>query len=110
MKLAEIAHARSGDKGNSANIGVIAFKSEGYDYLLNELTADKVRTYFSAVCKGMVIRYELPNLLGLNFVLKNSLGGGAGSSLRTDSQGKVLGTTLLQMEIPRPQNANQMMR
>ena len=108
MKLKEIAYARSGDKGNSVNIGVLAYKSKGYAFLLQELTAEKVREYFASICDGDVIRYELPNLWGLNFVLNNSLGLGSRSSLRTDSQGKVLGTSILQMEILQPENFKDM--
>ena len=99
VKLRNLAHARSGDKGNDANIGVIANNDESYKALKRELTSDKVQAYFSDLGATEVIRYELPNILAFNFVLKNALGGGAGSSLRTDSQGKVLAEALLEMEI-----------
>ena len=99
IKLSEIAHARSGDKGNNSNIGVIAKTQNDYEFLRQKLTADKVKSYFATICKGEVLRYEMPNILALNFILRDSLAGGGTTSLRTDSQGKCLAATLLELEI-----------
>lgn len=98
-KLRDIAYARSGDKGSNANIGVIAYDSQGYDYLLKHLTADQVQNYFKSLGVISTVRYELPNLQALNFVLEGVLESGGSRSLRIDSQGKVLGQALLEMEI-----------
>ncbi len=100
IQLKTIAHARSGDKGNHANIGVIAYTEKGYRHLLKYLTAKKVKSYFKTLCEGEVKRYLLPNIHALNFVLYDSLDGGAGASLRTDSQGKTFAVSLLQIELP----------
>ena len=102
VTLGDIALARSGDKGNNSNIGVIARSPALYEFLARELTADVVRAAFSELCRGAVIRYELPNLLSLNFVLRDSLGGGSTGSLATDPQGKVHAPALLhlQLEVP----------
>lgn len=97
--LREIAYARSGDKGSSSNIGVIAYTQESYEFLVNYLTAEKVNTYFAPLGVTSTIRYELPNLLALNFVLKDVLAGGGSRSLRIDAQGKALGQALLEMEL-----------
>lgn len=97
--LRSIAYARSGDKGNSANIGIIAYTPAGYEFLKNFLTAAKVSEFFHALQPDEVVRYEMPNLLAFNFVLKGVLGGGGSRSLRLDSQGKALGQALLQMPI-----------
>jgi hypothetical protein len=97
-----LAHTRSGDKGNTANVGVIAYTTLGYDWLREELTPDLVKEHFKEVCFGDVDRYELPNLLALNFVLHDVLGGGGSRSLRVDAQGKALGQAMLQLEIPAP--------
>jgi len=102
VQLGEFAVARSGDKGNHANIGVVALDPDHYEWLVNELTADRVRQYFSGLGLERVDRYELPNVGALNFVLHNALGGGASQSLRIDTQGKLLGTALLQLELPCP--------
>lgn len=102
VPLFEIAHARSGDKGNSVNIGVIAREEKNYPVILKEVTADKVKAFLSEFCNGTVIRYELPNLHSLNFVLTETLNGGGTLNLRTDSQGKTLGMLLLRMEIELP--------
>lgn len=99
MKLKKIAHARSGDKGSNVNIGVIAREEKDYPHLLELLTEEKVRSYFLALNPKKVIRYELPNLHALNFVLEGVLDGGASLNLRTDAQGKALGQALLEMEI-----------
>lgn len=98
--LGDIAHARSGDKGNHSNIGVIAWTPKDYEFLKYYLTASKIKNYFKNVGVTEVIRYEMDNILALNFVLKNALAGGGGSSLRIDTQGKLFGTALLQMQIP----------
>jgi hypothetical protein len=97
--LSRLAHARSGDKGDVANIGVIAWRPEHYPILLREVTAERVLQFFSNRVKGPVERYELPNLGALNFVLHRALGGGGTVSLRTDSQGKTLAAAVLAMEI-----------
>lgn len=98
-KLSSIAHARSGDKGSSANIGVIAYTQEGYEFLHTFLTAEKVDSYFKPLGVITTTRYELPNLLAFNFVLEGVLAGGGSRSLRIDAQGKALGQALLEMEI-----------
>jgi hypothetical protein len=95
--LKEIAYARSGDKGSHVNIGLIAKKPEDYPFLLSYLTAEKVKLYFAELNPKEVIRYELPNLHALNFVLKDVLDGGASLNLRIDAQGKALGQALLSL-------------
>ncbi len=100
--LSRIAHARSGDKGDISNIGIIAYKEEDYPILVREVTAARVKAFFQDLVKGKVERYELPNLWALNFVMREALDGGGTISLRTDAQGKTLGTALLQMEIELP--------
>jgi hypothetical protein len=97
--LRKIAYARSGDKGSSANIGLIAYSAESYSFLEEYLTAERVKEYFAALQPLSVVRYELPNLNAFNFVLKGILGGGASRSLRLDSQGKALAQALLEMEV-----------
>ncbi len=99
VPLARLAHTRSGDKGDTANIGVIAWREQDYPVLARELTAERVREFFAGLVEGPVERYELPNLAALNFVLKKALGGGGTVSLRTDAQGKTLGAALLRMEV-----------
>lgn len=99
MKLYEIAHARSGDKGRGANIGVLAHSDKDYHFLVEHLTAARVQTYFAAMNPGDVVRYELPNLNALNFVLPTILDGGGSRSLRVDAQGKALGQVLLEMDV-----------
>lgn len=99
IQLLEIAHARSGDKGDTANIGLIARKPEFYPALVSEVTAERVKKHFTGICKGEVERFELPNLLALNFLLHQSLGGGGTVSLKTDPQGKTLSSALLRMEV-----------
>jgi hypothetical protein len=100
--LYDLAHARSGDKGDRCNIGVIARRPEYYPVLLHELTVDEVKAYFGAWCRGEVQRYRLDNLEALNFVLHGSLDGGGLASLRLDAQGKSFGFALLRMEIEVP--------
>lgn len=99
ISLLKLAHARSGDKGDTANVGVIALKDEYYPLLVREVTAEKVKSHFGGIVKGDVERFELPNLKALNFLLHESLGGGGTLSLMTDAQGKTLSTALLRMEI-----------
>jgi hypothetical protein len=108
--LAAIAHGRSGDKGNHANIAVLAYTPVGYDWLRRNLTAKMVEDYFAALHPGKVVRYEAANVLGLNFVLNDVLAGGASRSLRADSQGKTLALALLQMPIAAPENLETMRR
>jgi hypothetical protein len=100
IKLAQLADARSGDKGNHANIGVIARSAAAYAHLERALTAERVAAYFNGLGATKVVRYELPNLWAFNFLLYDALGGGASESLRIDTQGKLLGTALLEMELP----------
>ncbi len=102
IQLSEIAHGRSGDKGNHANIAIIAYTQAGYDWLRAHLTAEVVASYFEPMQPSEVKRYEAPNVWGLNFVLRNILAGGASRSLRIDTQGKTLALALLQMKMDRP--------
>jgi hypothetical protein len=102
VRLLELAHARSGDKGDTANVGVIARRPEYYPILVRELTVGRVSDHFKGIIKGAVERYELPNLGALNFLLHGALGGGGTVSLKTDAQGKTLSTALLRMEIDVP--------
>ena len=97
VRLLDIAHARSGDKGDTANVGVIALRPEWYDVLARYLTLERVRAHFHGVITGPVERYELPNLRALNFLLHGALDGGGTLSLKTDAQGKVYSTALLRM-------------
>ena len=97
--LAKLAHARSGDKGDTANIGLIAYEARHYSILVREVTAERVKQHFGYLCQGEVERFELPNLGALNFLLHRSLGGGGTVSLRVDAQGKTYGAALLRMEI-----------
>jgi hypothetical protein len=99
FELLKLAHARSGDKGDTANVGVIALKDEYYPLLVREVTAEKVKEHFGEMVKGGVERFELPNLKALNFLLHESLGGGGTLSLMTDAQGKTFSTALLRMYI-----------
>ena len=99
VRLTELAHARSGDKGDTANVGLIALKDEFYPILVREVTAERVKQHFKGTCHGEVDRFELPNLGALNFLLHESLGGGGTLSLMTDAQGKTFSTALLRMEI-----------
>lgn len=110
IPLARIAHARSGDKGNHANIGVIAYTREGYDYLQRELTTQRVARHFAALAPRSVVRYELPNLWALNFVLYDVLGGGASGSLRIDTQGKLLSTAIGELLLDEPAGLAAMVR
>lgn len=99
IELLKLVHARSGDKGDTANVGVIALKDEYYPILTRELTVEKVKEHFGKIVKGEIERFELPNLKALNFLLHESLGGGGTLSLMTDAQGKTFSTALLRMKI-----------
>jgi hypothetical protein len=99
VKLIDIAHGRSGDKGDAANIGIIAYDDEGYSIIEKHLTAEKVKKHFKGICHGKVERFELPNIRALNFLLHNTLGGGGTVSLKHDAQGKTLAAALLRMEL-----------
>lgn len=110
IRLGQIALARSGDKGNHANIGVVAYTAAGYDYLQQALTAERVTVFFSRLGVTRVVRYELPRLYALNFVLYDVLAGGASRSLRIDTQGKLLGTAILELELPLPEHVSRMVR
>ena len=99
MKLREIAHSRTGDKGNISNISVIAYKQQDYETIKQKVTAEKVKEYFSGIVKGDVVIYELPNMWSLNIVMYNALGGGVTRSLSLDTHGKSLSSLLMDMEI-----------
>lgn len=99
MQLKEIAHSRTGDKGNIANISVIAYRKADYALLEEKLTAENVKGFFAHIVKGEVLRYELPQLGALNFVLHNALGGGVTRSLALDKHGKSLSSALLELEL-----------
>ncbi len=102
VRLLDIAHARSGDKGDTANVGVIALRPEWYDVLARHLTRERVRAHFRSMITGDVERYELPNLRALNFLLHGALDGGGTLSLKTDAQGKVFSTALLRLRLDVP--------
>ncbi len=99
IQLLKLAHARSGDKGDTANVGLIALNDKYYQLLVREVTAERVKRHFGEIVKGGVERFELPNLKALNFLLHESLGGGGTRSLMTDAQGKTFSTALLRMNI-----------
>ncbi len=99
VELTKLAHARSGDKGDTANVGVIAFNESIYPILVRELTTERVKAHFGPMVNGAVERFELPNLGALNFLLHESLGGGGTLSLMTDAQGKTFSTALLRMKV-----------
>lgn len=102
IQLTSLAHARSGDKGDTANVGLIALRDEYYPLIVREVTAERVKEHFNGICKGNVERFELPNLSALNFLLHESLDGGGTLSLMTDAQGKTFSTALLRMQIDVP--------
>lgn len=102
VRLVDVAHARSGDKGDTANVGVIALRPEWYPLLVRELTVERVARHFEGIITGGVVRYELPNLLALNFLLHGALDGGGTLSLKTDAQGKVFSTALLRLVLDVP--------
>jgi len=110
ITLGQIAHARSGDKGNHANIGVVAYTAEAYEFLCEQLTVELVGQWFSGLEATRVERFELPRIGALNFLLYNALGGGASRSLRIDTQGKLLGTAILDLKLPSPPNLAEMLR
>ncbi|MDI3534851.1 MAG: hypothetical protein PWQ82_1216 [Thermosediminibacterales bacterium] len=99
MKLREIAHSRTGDKGNIANVSLIAYKKEDYEVIKQKVTAERVKEWFKEIVEGEVIRYELPKIHALNFVMYKALGGGVTRSLAIDKHGKSLSSALLDMEI-----------
>ena len=99
VQLRKLAHARSGDKGDTANVGLIALRPEFYPIIAREVTAARVKEHFKGICHGEVDRFELPNLGALNFLLHESLGGGGTLSLMTDAQGKTFSTAMLRMQI-----------
>ena len=103
VQLLKLAHARSGDKGDTANVGLIALRNEFYPILVREVTADRVKEHFKGICNGEVERFELPNLGALNFLLHESLGGGGTLSLMTDAQGKTFSSALLRMVLNLPE-------
>ena len=102
VRLLELAHARSGDKGDTANVGIIARRPSYYPLLVRELSAERVAAHFAGMITGRVERFELPNLHALNFLLHGALGGGGTVSLKTDAQGKTLSTALLRLEMEVP--------
>jgi hypothetical protein len=102
-KLYDIANARSGDKGDASNVGLIAKSPELFEVIREQATAERVKQHFREVCRGKVERFEVPNLLALNFILHDSLGGGGTESLKTDAQGKTHAQGLLQMEVEVPE-------
>lgn len=101
VRLGDFAQARSGDKGDGSNVGVFVHTQEDYEVLRRELTVDRVKEHFAGICKGAVDRYEAPNMLALNFILHDSLGGGGSASLKTDAQGKTHGLAILEMVVER---------
>lgn len=110
-RLADIAHGRSGDKGNHANIAILAYTPAGFQFLCEFLTAEVVRNYFASWQPSRVFRFEAPNLLAVNFLLYDVLAGGASRSLRVDTQGKTLALALLQFPLdPPPPNVQEMVR
>lgn len=104
VKLKQLAYSRSGDKGDGSNVGVVANSQAIYDFLKQNLTPARVKQHFQAICFGDVKRYEAPNLLALNFILHDSLGGGGSESLKTDAQGKTHGLGMLEMELDVPES------
>ena len=99
IKLIDIAHGRSGDKGDAANVGIIAYNDSGYEILKKHLTVERVKKHFDGICLGDVERFEMPNIRALNFLLHNTLGGGGTVSLKHDAQGKTLAAAMLRMEL-----------
>jgi hypothetical protein len=102
MKLRELAHSRTGDKGNTSNISVIAFDAKHFALLKAQVTAERVKAHFGGVVEGEVVRYELPNIAALNFVMQKALGGGVTRSLALDAHGKSLSSALLDLDIDPP--------
>ncbi|MGI9626975.1 MAG: AtuA-related protein [Longimicrobiales bacterium] len=110
LQLVHLAHARSGDKGDTANVGVMAYDPEDFELLKTALTVDRVKAHFGDLVKGAVERFELPNLHALNFLLHGALDGGGTVSLMTDAQGKVFSTAMLRMEIDVPEEVAERVR
>jgi len=106
VQLLQIAHARSGDKGDTGNVGLIARKPEYYPIIKKYVTTEVVKKHFEGICLGKVERFEMPNLNALNFLLHNSLGGGGTVSLKNDAQGKTLSSAMLRMEIEIPETTS----
>jgi len=104
LPLFALAHARSGDKGDSSNVGVLAYDDRGYELLRDWLTPNRVKAHFGTLVRGEVRRYELPNLRAINFILGDSLGGGGSSSLKTDAQGKTHAMAMLRMLVEVPED------
>ena len=102
LPLYAIAHARSGDKGDGSNVGVLAYDEQAYEILRDWLTPERVRAHFAGIVLGQVERFEMPNLRALNFILHDSLGGGGSASLKNDAQGKTHGMALLRMQVEVP--------
>lgn len=99
VKLREFALARSGDKGDGSNVGIFVRTWQDYELIRRQLTPERVKQHFRGICHGEVVRYEAPNMLALNFLLRDSLGGGGSESLKTDAQGKTHGLALLELEL-----------
>lgn len=110
IRLVDLAHARSGDKGDTANVGVIALRPDWYPLLERELTVGRVTRHFAGVIEGPVERFELPNLFALNFLLHGALDGGGTLSLKTDAQGKVYSTAMLRMVLEVPDSEAKALR
>ncbi|MFI8494084.1 hypothetical protein ACIGC1_14375 [Peribacillus butanolivorans] len=106
MKLKQVTHSRSGDKGNISNVSVIVYRMEDYEKVKKQVTAEKVKDYFHEIVKGDVVRYELPKIGALNFVMQNALGGGVTKSLTLDRHGKSLSSALMDMEIDMEADVN----
>jgi hypothetical protein len=102
IPLSKLAYARSGDKGDGSNVGVVAYSPAAYEIIKRVLTTERVKEHFKEICFGDVDRYEAPNLLALNFILHDSLGGGGSESLKTDAQGKTHGLGMLYMQVDVP--------
>ncbi len=103
VELGRVAHARSGDKGDGSNVGVIADSAEVYSHLVEQLSIERVKDHFAQICRGRIERFELPNLWALNFILHDSLGGGGTESLKTDAQGKTHAQGMLTLEVDLPE-------
>ncbi|MDZ7780112.1 MAG: hypothetical protein U5R14_09325 [Gemmatimonadota bacterium] len=110
IQLVHLAHARSGDKGDTANVGIIAYEPEHYDLLVEQLTPDRIKEHFGPMVTGEVERFELPNLYALNFLLHGALDGGGTMSLMNDAQGKVFSTAMLRMEVEVPEEVAEAVR
>ena len=110
VPLSKFAHGRSGDKGNHANVAILAYTPAGFEWLKNHLTAEVVAKYFQPLGASRVERFEVANVHGLNFMLYDALAGGASRSLRSDTQGKTLALALLQMPLPGLDNIDAMRR